>query len=90
MRRPGWFDQRSYHLGRREPAGVTIGFDLQGRVMNAETERQPLAHAVQERILAALSPEEMHEWQTVVTQAEATGTVFIALPFHGAVGTKRA
>jgi ubiquinone/menaquinone biosynthesis C-methylase UbiE len=47
-------------------------------------------HTVQERILAALSPEEMHEWQTAVTQAEATGTVFIALPFHGAVGTKRA
>jgi len=50
----------------------------------------PRLHAVQERILAALSPEEMHEWQTAVTQAEATGTVFIALPFHGAVGTRRA
>jgi hypothetical protein len=46
-------------------------------------------HTVQERILAALSPEEILEWQTAVAQAEATGTFFIALPFHGAVGTRR-
>lgn len=45
-------------------------------------------HAVQERVLALLSPEETHEWQAAVAQAEAAGTFFIALPFHCAVGTK--
>ena len=46
------------------------------------------AHAADERIEAALSPEELAEWHTAVTQAEAEGTFFIALPFHCAVGTK--
>ena len=46
------------------------------------------AHAANERIHAALSPAELTEWQTAVSQAEATGTLFIALPFHCAVGTK--
>ena len=47
-------------------------------------------HDVQERILAVLSPEEAHEWTVAVGEAEAQGTFFIALPFHCAVGTKRA
>src|SRR5437667_4573513 len=46
------------------------------------------AHAADERIQAALSPAEITEWQAAVTQAEAAGTFFIALPFHCAVGTK--
>jgi len=46
------------------------------------------AHAANERIHAALSPAELTEWQTAVSQAEAAGTLFIALPFHCAVGTK--
>jgi len=54
----------------------------------AYTDRGRL-HDVQERILAALSPEEAHEWTVAVGQAEAQGTFFIALPFHCAVGTKR-
>ena len=45
------------------------------------------AHAADERIEAALSPAELAEWHTAVTQAEAQGTFFIALPFHCAVGT---
>jgi 2-polyprenyl-3-methyl-5-hydroxy-6-metoxy-1,4-benzoquinol methylase len=45
------------------------------------------AHAADERIEAALSPGELAEWHTAVTQAEAEGTFFIALPFHCAVGT---
>jgi ubiquinone/menaquinone biosynthesis C-methylase UbiE len=47
-------------------------------------------HDVQERILATLDPEEAHEWTVAADQAEAQGTFFIALPFHCAVGTKRA
>jgi len=46
------------------------------------------AHAADERIEAALSPAELAEWHTAVTQAEAEGTFFIALPFHCAAGTK--
>lgn len=46
------------------------------------------AHAADERIEAALSPAELAEWHTAVTQAEAEGTFFIALPFHCAIGTK--
>ena len=46
------------------------------------------AHAANERIHAALSPAELTEWQTAVSQAETAGTLFIALPFHCAVGTK--
>lgn len=45
------------------------------------------AHAADERIEAALSPAELAEWHTAVSQAEAEGTFFIALPFHCAVGT---
>jgi ubiquinone/menaquinone biosynthesis C-methylase UbiE len=45
------------------------------------------AHTADERIEAALSPAELAEWHTAVTQAEAEGTFFIALPFHCAVGT---
>ena len=44
------------------------------------------AHAAD--IEAALNPAELAEWHTALTQAEAKGTFFIALPFHCAVGTK--
>jgi ubiquinone/menaquinone biosynthesis C-methylase UbiE len=47
-------------------------------------------HGVHERILAALTPGEAEEWQDAVARAQAEGTFFIALPFHCAVGTKRA
>jgi SAM-dependent methyltransferase len=46
-------------------------------------------HAVQDRIMAVLSPSEADEWRAAREQAEADGTFFIALPFHCAVGTKR-
>jgi hypothetical protein len=47
-------------------------------------------HDVQERILGALSPEEVQAWTVAVQHAEAEGTFFMALPFHCAVGTKLA
>ena len=46
------------------------------------------AHTANERIHAALSPDELTAWQAAVAQAEAAGTFFISLPFHCAVGTK--
>ncbi len=45
-------------------------------------------HAVQDRIMAVLSPTEADEWRVARAQAEADGTFFIALPFHCTVGTK--
>jgi SAM-dependent methyltransferase len=47
-------------------------------------------HGFHERILAALSPAEVEEWRVAVEQAQKEGTFFVALPFHCAVGTKRA
>jgi ubiquinone/menaquinone biosynthesis C-methylase UbiE len=48
------------------------------------------AHSFHERVLAALSPEERHEWHTITAQAAAGGTFVVALPYHCAVGTKHA
>ncbi len=42
----------------------------------------------QERIVAALEPEEVNEWRGAIARADAEGTFFIAQPFHCAVGTK--
>jgi hypothetical protein len=55
----------------------------------AEAEATRL-HAIQQRILASLSADEAEEWREAVARGEATGTFFIALPYHCAVGTKRA
>lgn len=48
----------------------------------------PMGYYYLDRLEAELSDEERHEWHTALTQAEAAGTLFIAQPFHGAVGTK--
>ena len=50
--------------------------------------RGPIAYYYLDRLEARLSDEERREWHTAMTQAEAAGTLFIAQPFHGAVGTK--
>jgi hypothetical protein len=42
----------------------------------------------QDRIIAALGPEEVSEWREAVAQAEAEGTFFIAQALHCAVGTR--
>ena len=48
----------------------------------------PMSYYYLDRLEARLSDEERHEWHRAMTQAEAAGTLFIAEPFHGAVGTK--
>jgi hypothetical protein len=48
----------------------------------------PMGYYYLARREASLSGEERHEWHTALTQAETAGTLFIAQPFHGAVGTK--
>ncbi len=42
----------------------------------------------QAQILATLNPKEAGEWEAAVNQAEAEGTLIIAMPFHCAFGTK--
>jgi SAM-dependent methyltransferase len=42
---------------------------------------------MQERIVAALTPEEAHHWHAAA-RVQAEGTFFISEPFHCAVGTK--
>jgi hypothetical protein len=46
-------------------------------------------HAAQGPIMTVLSPTEADEWRAARDQAEDEGTFFMALPFHGAVGTER-
>jgi len=48
----------------------------------------PMGYYYLDRLEASLSGEERHAWRTAMTQAETAGTLFIAQPFHGAVGTK--
>ena len=47
----------------------------------------PMGYFYLDRIQGGLSVEERGEWQTAMAQAEAAGTLFIAQPFHCAVGT---
>jgi hypothetical protein len=69
---------------RMRDAGLTDRLMLPG--LAAYT--GPMAYYYLDRFEARLSDEERHEWHTAMTQAETTGTLFIAQPFHGAVGTK--
>ena len=48
----------------------------------------PMGYYYLDRIQGTLSVEERNEWNTAMAQAEAEGTLFIAQPFHCAVGTK--
>ena len=69
---------------RMRDAGLTDRLMLPGLAAY----RGPTAYYYLDRLAGRLSDEERHEWQTAMTQAEAEGTLFIAQPFHGAVGTK--
>jgi SAM-dependent methyltransferase len=48
----------------------------------------PMGYYYLDRLEAGLSDAERHEWHTAIAQAETAGTLFIAQPFHCAVGTK--
>ncbi len=48
----------------------------------------PVSYYYLNRLEASLSGGERHEWRAAMTQAETEGTLFIAQPFHGALGTK--
>ena len=47
-------------------------------------------HQRQASLLPPLDPAATQAWQAALAQAEAAGTCCIAMPFHGAVGTKLA
>jgi ubiquinone/menaquinone biosynthesis C-methylase UbiE len=69
---------------RMHDAGLTLRRMCPGLV----TFTGPMGYYYLDRLEAGLSAEERHEWCTAMTQAETTGTLFIAQPFHCAVGTK--
>ncbi len=69
---------------RMRDAGLTLRRIGPGLV----TFTGPMGYYYLDRLEAGLSEEERHEWCSAMTQAETTGTLFIAQPFHCAVGTK--
>jgi len=52
------------------------------------TPAEPRLAGFEQLLLATLNPEEAEEWRSAVAQAKASGTFFIAMPLHCAVGTK--
>src|SRR5262245_15796270 len=48
----------------------------------------PFSYYYLNRLEASLSGEQRHEWRAALAQAETEGTLFIAQPFHGALGIK--
>jgi hypothetical protein len=42
-----------------------------------------------QQALGALANDEIADWQRAITDAEVAGTLFIAIPHHCAVATKR-
>jgi ubiquinone/menaquinone biosynthesis C-methylase UbiE len=90
---PGWADESSHPQGcddaslyqRVHQAGLTqIRMFPQLATFNDPSRLQML----QASVLPTLSLEEAEEWRAAVTQAEAEGTLFMATPFHCAVGIK--
>jgi ubiquinone/menaquinone biosynthesis C-methylase UbiE len=90
---PGWADESGHPCGcddaslyqRVHRAGLTqIAMFPQLAAFDDRSRWQLL----QASVLPTLSPEEAEEWRAAVTQAEAEGTLFMATPFHCAVGTK--
>jgi SAM-dependent methyltransferase len=69
---------------RMRDAGLT----LQGMFPGLVVFTGPMGYYYLARRAASLSGEERHAWRTAMRQAERAGTLFIALPFHSAVGTK--
>jgi SAM-dependent methyltransferase len=69
---------------RMRDAGLTLRSMFPGLM----TFTGPMGDYYLARRAAGLSDEERHAWHTALTQAETAGTLFIAQPFHGAVGIK--
>jgi ubiquinone/menaquinone biosynthesis C-methylase UbiE len=90
---PGWADESGHSRGiddarlyqRMHQAGLTqIAMFPQLATFDDRSRWQML----QASVLPTLSREEAEEWGAAVSQAEAEGTLFMATPFHCAVGTK--
>ena len=90
---PGWHDAEAYPLGcdesslyqRMHQAGLT---QVQMFPQFAAFDDPARVHQMQASLLPTLGPEDTQAWQTALAQAEATGTFFVATPFHCAVGTE--
>ena len=64
------------------------GLTLQGMFPGLVVFTGPMGYYYLARREASLSGEERPAWRTAMRQAETAGTLFIALSFHSAVGTK--
>jgi len=90
---PGWHDAEAYALGcdesslyqRMHQAGLA---QVQMFPQFAAFDEPSRLHQMQASLLPTLSPQDTQAWQTALARAEATGTFFVATPFHCAVGTK--
>jgi ubiquinone/menaquinone biosynthesis C-methylase UbiE len=66
------------------------GLILQRMVPQLAVLTAPFSYYYLNRLEASLSAEERQEWSVAMAQAETEATLFIAKPFHGALGTKPA
>jgi ubiquinone/menaquinone biosynthesis C-methylase UbiE len=90
---PGWADESGHPQGcddaslyeRMHQAGLT---QLKMFPQLATFDDRSRLESLHASILPTLSSDEANEWRAAVAQAEAQGTLFIATPFHCAVGTK--
>jgi SAM-dependent methyltransferase len=72
---------------RFRAAGLTdLHLFPQLTAVNPDDPRFPM---FRQQALGALAGDEVAEWRRAVAEAEAAGTLFIAMPHHCAVGTKR-
>jgi ubiquinone/menaquinone biosynthesis C-methylase UbiE len=90
---PGWADESGHPQGcddarlyqHMHRAGLTqLAMFPQLAAFDDRSRWQML----QASVLPTFNREEAEEWRAAVTQAEAEGTLFMATPFHCAVGTK--
>jgi hypothetical protein len=57
--------------------------------LTAVTPDDPRFPMFRQQALGALASDEIADWQRAITDAEAAGTLFVAMPHHCAVATKR-
>ena len=95
MEAPGWHDAEAYPLGcdasslyrRMHQAGLA---QVQMCPPCAAFDEAARFHQMQASLLPTLDPAATQAWQAALAQAEAAGTCCIAMPLHGAGGTKLA
>jgi SAM-dependent methyltransferase len=81
----GCADASLYQRFRR--AGL-VGLTCFSQLASVDASQSSRIAVMKRGILASLTEQERTEWEAAVSQAEAEGTFFIAMPHHCAVGIK--